>query len=256
MTDMHYLDPSPANACPVLLLHGLGATSVSWTMQFPALSEAGFRPLAPDAPGFGESLYDGKGWSIHKTAERMAGLLQELGASPAYVVGLSMGGVIAQQLVHEYPHLVKKLVLVSTFAVLRPVGIQGWLYFIQRFLVVNTLGLGSQAKLVARRIFPDPEHQFLRDMLITIIKQSDPRSYRAAMRSLALFDSRKWLSDINVPTLVVTGTDDTTVDPGRQKILASGIPGAGQVVVPNAGHALPIDQPKIFNQLLLDFLKD
>ena len=66
MTNLHYLDPNPSGSPAVLLLHGLGANGSSWTLQFDALIEAGFRPIAPDAPGFGESPYDGKGWSISR----------------------------------------------------------------------------------------------------------------------------------------------------------------------------------------------
>jgi pimeloyl-ACP methyl ester carboxylesterase len=62
------------------------------------------------------------------------------------------------------------------------------------------------------------------------------------------------LSEIKVPTLVLTGTADTTVAPFRQMMLAQGIVGARQVVIPNAGHAVSIDQAEKFNQALLEFL--
>jgi pimeloyl-ACP methyl ester carboxylesterase len=66
MTKLHFLDPNPTGRPTVLLLHGLGADGSSWTLQLPPLIEAGFRPIAPDAPGFGKSPYDGKGWSVRK----------------------------------------------------------------------------------------------------------------------------------------------------------------------------------------------
>ncbi|MBE3067962.1 MAG: alpha/beta fold hydrolase, partial [Chloroflexi bacterium] len=58
MTKLHYLDPNPAGHPAVLLLHGLGADASSWTLQLPALTGAGFRPIATDIPGFGQSPYD------------------------------------------------------------------------------------------------------------------------------------------------------------------------------------------------------
>jgi pimeloyl-ACP methyl ester carboxylesterase len=253
MTTLHYLDPNPAGHPAVLLLHGLGADATSWILQIPALTGAGFRPIATDTPGFGRSHYDGHGWSIRRMAADMAGLLEELRTGPAHVVGLSMGGTIAQQFALDYPHLTRKLVLVSTFAALRPDRLSGWLYFIQRFILVNTLGLPAQAKVVAQRIFPGPRNGQLREMLVQTISRADPRAYRKAMASLGLFNSVKRLGEIKIPTLVVTGADDTTVTPARQQSLVEAIPAARQVIVPDAGHAVPVDQAERFNRELLAF---
>jgi 3-oxoadipate enol-lactonase len=254
MTSLHFLDPNPSGSPAVLLLHGLGADSTSWTLQMPALSSAGFRPIAPDAPGFGRSPYDGRGWNVRRVASQMAHLLEELKCTPAHVVGLSMGGVIAQQFCLDFPHLTRKLILVSAFSVLRPQDITGWWYFLSRAVTISTLGLEAQAHLVAQRVFPQADNAPLREMLVESISQADPHAYRRAMRSLGLFDSRKRLKEIAAPTLVVTGADDTTVAPVRQRRLADGIPGARQLVIAGAGHAVPVDQAEKFNQMLLDFL--
>jgi 3-oxoadipate enol-lactonase len=255
MTDLNYLDPNPSGRPAVLLLHGLGADASSWTLQIPALTSAGFRPIATDTPGFGGSPYDGRGWSIPRVAAGVAALLEELGTGPIHVVGLSMGGTIAQQYALDFPQLTRSLVLVSTFSVLRPDNLSGWLYFLQRFIVVSTLGLSAQAKVVAQRIFPDPGHEQLRAMLVETISRADPRAYRRAMASLGLFNSVRRLGEIKVPTLVVTGADDTTVLPARQHMLVQAIKGARQVVIPAAGHAVSIDQAEIFNRELLGFLQ-
>ncbi len=238
----------------MVLLHGLGADGNSWTLQFQPLIDAGFRPIAPDAPGFGKSPYDGKGWSFRRTAQEVADLLVSLRCEPAHIVGLSMGGIVAQQFALDHPGLTRKLVLVSTFAVLRPESLAGWLYFTRRFILVNTLGLPAQARFVAGRIFPGADQAALREMLVDVITKADPRAYRAAMRSLGLFNSVRRLDRIRAPTLVVTGEDDTTVSPSRQRLLAAGIAGSRQVIIPDAGHAVAIDQPEAFNRELLGFL--
>ncbi len=253
MTTLHYLDPNPGGHPAVLLLHGLGADAASWTLQLPALTNAGFRPIAPDTPGFGGSPYDGRGWNLPRMAADMANLLEELQTGPAHVVGLSMGGTIAQQFALDYPHLTRRLMLISTFAVLRPDDLSGWIYFLRRIIAVNVFGLRAQAKVVAGRIFPGADQAPLREMLIETISRADPRAYRAAMRSLGLFDSRKRLAQIKAPTLVVTGANDTTVAPARQRLLVEGIPAARQIIFPDAGHALPVDQAERFNLELLAF---
>lgn len=240
----------------VLLLHGLGANGSSWTLQFDPLVKAGFRPIAPDTPGFGASPYDGKGWTIQRSAAAMAELVQELVAIPAHVVGISMGGTIAQQIALDFPRLVNKLVLVNTFAILRPTRLSGWLYFLQRFILVHTLGLSTQAKFVAARIFPGEDQQVMRDLLIAQITQADPRAYRPAMRSLGLFNSTGRLDQIKTPTLVITGERDSTVPLASQRKLAGQILGAKHVFIPDAGHAVTIDQPDLFNKELLGFLRE
>ena len=83
MTSLHFLDPNSSGRPAVLLLHGLGADGTSWSLQLPALCQAGFRPLAPDAPGFGRSPYNGGGWNVRRVAGQMAGLLEELGTGQA-----------------------------------------------------------------------------------------------------------------------------------------------------------------------------
>ena len=255
MTTLHFLDPNPSGKPAVLLLHGLGADGSSWTLQIPALSQAGFRPLAPDAPGFGGSPYDGRGWNIRRVAAQMAGLLEELGTGPVTVVGLSMGGVIAQQLALDFPHLTKKLVLVSTFSVLRPEDLSGWGYFIRRALAILTLGMQAQAQVVARRLFPDPKDEPLRSMYLAVI--AAPTACLSPGHAVAgPVQFQETVGTIKVPTLVITGTEDTTVSPARQKLLVEGIPGACQVVIPQRGHAVSIDQAEKFNQALLEFLKE
>jgi 3-oxoadipate enol-lactonase len=255
MTKLRFLDTNPSGKPIVLLFHGLGADGSSWALQTPVLSEAGFRPVAPDLPGFGDSPYDGHGWNIRRVAAQMADLLAELGAGSAHIVGLSMGGVIAQQFALDFPQLIQKLVLVSTFTVLRPQGFNGWAYFIRRGAAILTLGVNAQAQVVARHIFPNPQDEPLREMYLSIVARADPHAYRKAMLSLGLFDSRKRLGEIKAPTLVITGSRDGTVSPDRQKILVQGIPSASQVIIPEAGHAVSVDQAEQFNRTLLDFLK-
>ena len=254
MNSLHYLDPNPGGFPSVLLLHGLGANGTSWTLQFDPLTQAGFRPLAPDVPGFGKSPYDGHGWNISRVAKNMVDLLVSLSASPIHLIGISMGGTIAQQIAMDHPEMVDKLVLVNTFSYLRPKKPSGWLYFLQRFLLVHILGLPTQAKFVAKRIFPGEDQQAVREMLIEQITEADPRAYRAAMRSLGMFNSSKRLTVIKAKTLVITGQCDTTVPLENQKYLVDHIPDARQVIIPEAGHAVTIDKPAEFNLAMMNYL--
>lgn len=253
---IHYLDENPSGSPAVLLLHGLGADGSSWALQTPALTRAGFRVLAADARGFGKSSYPGGQHTIADMAADMASLLDALQVAPADVIGISMGGTLALELALSYPSLVRRLVLVSTFAHLRPGRWRTRLYLAWRFVLLHLLGLPAQGKFVARRIFPRPDQEALRQQLYTQILQADPGGYRAAMRALARFNVEKRLGEIRHPTLVITGEADTTVPPETQSKLVAGIPNARQVVIPHAGHAVSVEQAEAFNQAALAFLAE
>ncbi len=252
---VHYLEDNPSGARKVLLLHGLGANSESWRFQMPVLAEKGFHVIAPDVPGFGQSPpAKNMQVSVAEFAHIIAQFLKKLEIHRTHVIGISMGGTIALQLVLDYPQVVDKLILVNTFASL---GLNSPLllpYFLLRFILVYTLGIPAQANIVAKKLFPHPDQEILRQELIRQILQSNPRTYRAAMRALARFDATHRLSEINTPTLVVSGAEDTTVPLEKQTQLAEGIPNATHVVIPEAGHAITVEKAEAFNRHMLDFL--
>jgi pimeloyl-ACP methyl ester carboxylesterase len=163
--------------------------------------------------------------------------------------------VIAQQFVFDTPGLARKLVLASSFAALRPEQLAGWFYLLRRVLLVSFKGIPQQANFVACRLFPAPGQEPLRQMLVEQVTQADPRAYHAAMRSLGWFDSRSRLGRITIPTLVITGANDGTASPAVQRVLVKKIPGARQVIVAGAGHAVSVDHPDEFNRAMMDFLK-
>jgi pimeloyl-ACP methyl ester carboxylesterase len=251
---IHYLDPNPEGKKAVLLLHGLGADSESWPWQLSALADAGCRPLALDLPGFGRSpAYPGR-WSIAKTANAVVNYAGELGISQFDVVGISMGGTVALKMALDFPERIDRLILINTFARLKP-GTPGQaLYFLRRFLLIKTGSRRHQAGFVADRIFPGESQKELRGLLKNKIMETDGRVYQQAMLSLGLFRAEKRLSEIQMPTLVISGEKDTTVALESQKKLAVAIPSARHVIISEGGHAVTIDHPQEVNQALLSFL--
>lgn len=253
---LFYLDENPAGKPAIFLLHGLGANSNSWQMQIPDLVQAGFRVIAPDSPGFGQLTNPGAKTSPHFLANLYSGLVDHLGLKSIIATGISMGGTHALQMAIDYPARIEKLVLVNTFSKLRITNPIVLPYFLLRMILVHTLGLETQAKSVAKRIFPRPEQEMLRQEYMNQVQQADPRTYRSAMRSLSRFNVTKRLNEIRCPTLVISGERDTTVPLPTQKKLAQSIPNAKHIIIPDAGHAVTIDQYLTFNQTLLNFLKN
>lgn len=251
-TGIHYRDGIPNGSPCVVLLHGLGATGDCWGYQVPALAGAGYRVIVPDLPGFGRSPWNGT-CEVADMARSVAGHLEHLGVSRANVAGISMGGTVALQLALDRPDLVERLVLVSTFARLQPTKPSGWLVFGFRLFLVRFVGMDSQARAVAARLFPGEEQEELRRSFVEQFMQADPRAYRAAILALGRFDQSRRLGEIKAPTLVVTGTEDRTIDPGNQEKLLA-IPGSRHLVIAGAGHGLIADHPDEFNRALLGFL--
>lgn len=250
-----YIEENPEASSTVLLLHGLGATSESWRLQFPVLAQKGYHVIAPDVPGFGQSPCpkDFK-ITIPAVTKIIAQFLELHGKGKNHVIGISMGGTLALQLVLDYPSLVDRLILVNTFANLEMRSLRMLPYYMLRFIMVHTLGLGAQARLVVKKLFPRPDQELLRQELTRQILQSDPRVYRATMRALTGFDVSHRLGDIERPTMIVSGAEDTTVPLERQSQLAKGIRFAKHVVIPGAGHAVIVEAPQEFNAHMVNFL--
>lgn len=171
-----------------------------------------------------------------------------------HIAGISMGGTIALQTAIDFQEHLSSLTLINTFATLRPKRWNEWIYLLRRYFRARFRGAGSQAELTSRRIFPRDDQQELRSELEAHIRQTDPKVYKTAMRELGLFDVQKELKRIQIPSLLITGNDDTTVPLENQHDLVAGIPGCRQVLISDAGHGVIIDQPDKVNQNLIEFL--
>jgi pimeloyl-ACP methyl ester carboxylesterase len=251
---LHYLDINPEAQDAVLLLHGLGADGTSWRLQINALAAEGYRVVAPDLRGFGRSTYPGS-ISLAAMAADVAVLVRSLGCESIAVAGISMGGTVALHLALDHAAVVRRLVLVNICDRLRPTRLRGWLDYALRYVCLYSMGMRAQAWLVARHTFPHPHQAELRRLLAEQIVQSNRHGYMGALRALGCFNVRPRLSDIRVPTLVVTGSQDSTIPPAAQATLVAGIAGAEQVTIPEGGHGLTVDSPVEFNRTLLAFLR-
>ena len=252
---LYYRDENPSGNQSILLLHGLGVSSDSWIFQIPALTEAGFRVVAPDLRGFGKSGYYNGRINIATHSHDVRRLILSLNLSPVHIAGISMGGTIALQTALDAPDAIRRVILISTFAHLRPEKASTWLLLLLRFLSLSLLGLPAQAHLVARSLFPSKEQEYLRVAFVDQVLQANPKAYRRTIQALARFDVRHRLSEIQIPTLVITGENDSTVSVNTQIHLARGIKGSKQVIIQSAGHGVTVEKPELVNACMLDFLR-
>ncbi|MBI4420852.1 MAG: alpha/beta fold hydrolase [Gemmatimonadetes bacterium] len=238
-----------------LLVHGFPLDRTLWRAQLAGL--AGWRRLAPDLRGFGLSDPPPQGWTLAAYADDLARILDGARVGKAAVCGLSMGGYIALEMWRRHRDRIRALILANTRAEADPPdGRKRRDEMIERVqrdgaaAVVDTMlprvlapaTLAGNAHVVAH------VRTMMRDCsapgLIAAL---------AAMRDRP--DSTDLLREIDVPTLVVAGAEDTLIPVDSQSVLAAKIRGARLEVVGGAGHLTPVEQPKAFNRVVGAFLE-
>ena len=220
---------------PLLLVNGIWGEVVAWRRVLPHLD--GFRTIAFDAPGIGDTQIPPYPMSLPALARFALGVLDAVGVPRAHVLGISFGGIVAQQIATIAPPRVDRLVLVSTAA--GPLHLAGQPAALLRLMnPLPTDRAGAAAgRTFGGRIRRDPA-------VLQRLHLSPPRSIEAywhRLSGLTGWWGAPW--SIRQPALVLTGDDDPIVPPGNSRILASLIPGSRLVVVPGGGHLMLFDSP-------------
>lgn len=241
---------------PVVLIHGLMATGEMFRWLAEPLADR-YRLIVPDLPGHGRSATAPGPYTVEAMAARVAAALEDRGIHDAHVMGYSHGGTVAQQLARDAPHLMRSLALVATYAyniATRRERIEGWL----APHMVRLLGTRRLAALVIRPGTGGgpplaPEHiTWLRDMLAG----NDAAIMALAAAELSRFDSRPWLNQLRVPTLVVSGGLDKAIPAHHAMMLAHGIPAARVATIAEAGHTMIWTHPRRLAQILAAWWDD
>lgn len=221
--------PAAEREPPVLMLHSIGTCLHVFDPQAPALARHR-RVIRMDMRGHGLSGVTTGPYSMSLLARDAAALLDALGVKQAHVVGLSIGGRIAQQLAAEHPERVASLCLLDTAAEFPPPD--AWQ---QRIDAVLEKGSGVLAEVVMPRWVCDPSlasSQGLRRMLLN----TDRHGYAGAAAALRDARAADIAGRISCPTTVVVGDRDIATPPATAEALRELIPGAKLVVVPEAAH--------------------
>ncbi len=239
----------------VLMLHGIGGGHLAFAPQVETLASSGYRAVAWDMPGYGHSApiepYTFKG-----LAQSCIALIESLRCGDVTLVGHSMGGMVAQEVVARRPELVGKLVLAGTSPSFgKPDG--DW----QRsFIAERTapLDAGQSMADLAARLVPEmagpaalPEGLRLAAHCMGLVS---PATYRRALEALVTFDRRANLSHIRVPTLLIAGEHDRNAPPAVMQKMAARIPGSTFIELAGVGHLQNLEAPDEFDGMLLNFL--
>ncbi|HSB56077.1 MAG TPA: alpha/beta fold hydrolase, partial [Gemmatimonadales bacterium] len=210
-----------------------------------------FRVLRVDLRGHGRSDVPPPPYTLAGFADDVHALLRELRLAPAHVVGLSLGGMVAQVLALDHPDAVRSLVLADTVSTLpaeaRPV-------MIERGEAAKRGGMAAITDATLARWFTPG---FMGSDVVARCRQrllSDPvTGWAAAWRAISELDIESRLPEIRVPTLVITGEADVASPVARAQAMAARIPGARLEIVPGAPHMAPLERPDVFNAAVLRF---
>ncbi|CAN5637140.1 alpha/beta hydrolase [soil metagenome] len=220
---------------PVVLVHGLGMAADYWTRTGPALAAAGFRTLAPDLPGFGETDGPEDGLPIQKQAAALRQWALSLGLGPAVYVGHSLSCQTVLELTVRWPDSVVGLILAA------PTGGGG-----QRRMLGEAWGLLRDATRESIELLVLAGHAYLRAGFVRFLR---------TWRSGADHDPLPLLPQISVPALVVVGDRDPVVPLDYAAEFADLLRDGRLHVIPGATHAVFFHCPEQFNLTAIEFLR-
>ncbi len=240
----------------VIFLHGIGGNRRNWEDQLAAFAP-GYHAVAWDARGYGDSDdYDGP-LNFGSYADDVVRVIDHFGVRRAHIVGLSMGGRIAMDLVARYPDRILTLSLCDTHK-----GFAGFSDEKKKAFIASRkepLMAGKEPKDIAApvaRTLVGPnasEHAFNR--LVDSMNRLHKESYIKSIEATVMMDVRNDLAAIAAPTLVVVGSEDKLTTVAMATEIAAEIPGAELAVIDNAGHLSNIEKPDEFNAAVLGFVK-
>lgn len=249
---LHYEDHGQGT--PVLLVHGLGSSTLDWEYQIPALSRR-HRVLALDVRGHGRSDKPRAAYRIADFADDVAALIEHLKLPPIHLVGLSMGGMIGFQLAVERVGLLASLTVVNSAPEVKARTPRDWLEIAKRRLLARVLSLERLAGALGQLLFPRPEQAELRRKVEQRWPRNDKRAYLASLDAIIGWGVRERLGRVTCPTLVVSADRDYTPVEQKRAYVAD-MPDARLLVIEQSRHATPMDQPECFNSALLAFFAE
>ena len=244
----------PEDAPAVLLIMGLAWPAASWYRQVPALAER-YRVIRIDNRGAGlTGDVAGAPYLVETMAADCLAVLDEAGVQQAHVVGISMGGLMAQELALTTPERVRSLCLMATHpgithAVLNPDAME----MLQKRATM-TPAEAAEASIPFNYGPATSRDRIEEDWAVRFPLAATNEGYLAQAMGTSQWSGHDRLTGITTPTLVMHGEVDRLVPLDNGKILAERIPGAELVVVPGANHVLTTDQDEQVNKVLLDWL--
>ena len=262
---MVHVEDTGGTGRPVVLIHGWPLSGASWNDQIPVLQAAGYRVVAYDRRGFGQSDTPAHGFDYDTLAEDLDGVLSELDLNDVTLVGFSMGGGEVARYITIYG--VDRIHSVVFGSAVPP-------YLMQTEDNPDGPLTRQQADEMTANLTEDQDAFYdeftkmffsvdgvlkvteqQRQQALTLCKQADKKAALECMAAFATTDFREDLPNVVVPTLVIHGDGDAVVPfEGSGKRTHAAIGQSELVVLEGAPHGCNVSHAQTFNQALLDFL--
>lgn len=244
---------------PLIMIMGLSANIDWWPPTFLEKIKKNFKTIIFDNRDAGRSENSGENYELKDMATDTIKLMDKLNIDKAHILGISMGGMIAQELVLEYPERVDKLILASTNC-----GNPKSILPSKKVLAELTKDRKGRSdidiikdfiELLYTDEFIEQNPDFIEKTKIRMLRAPiKPEAYKRQINAILTFNTGRRLKDIEAPTLVIHGKEDILLPPKNAEIIANAIPNAELQYFENSGHALFSHKPEKTSELVLNFL--
>ncbi len=253
---IHFDLLGPEDAPVVCLAHSLSSDSGIWAEQVPPLLAAGWRVLRIDMRGHGGSDPVDGPYTMEELAADVVLALDFLGIEQMHFVGLSIGGMIGQQLALDHANRLHSLMLTGTSPKAVPGPPEMWP---QRFAAIRAAGsVEPIADATMTRWFTEafrPRRENRWQQVWNMVANTTPEGYIGGAEAIIGFDVLDRLPVVRMPVLVVCGDEDTGTPPEGNRRIAEMIPGARYQEIANARHIPMAEHPEVFSRIMLDWLE-
>jgi pimeloyl-ACP methyl ester carboxylesterase len=257
--NIHY--ETAGDGDPVLLIMGLAMPGAVWIPMLPLMT--GFKCIYFDNRGTGQSDKPPGPYTVPDMADDVSGLLKVLGIARAKVYGVSMGGMIAQELALRHPEQVERLVLGCTLAggptakVAAPETLEKLMLGSGMMALNPDKGLDTILPILFPQDFiaAHPEMKAILFAGLASTPRTPPETVLNQIAGIAQFNAYDRLAQIKCPVLIVHGDKDLLVPYENAAIIKSRIPQAEVLTVPGAGHVYQAADPVGIHQRIVSFLR-
>ena len=259
--ELYYEIYGPEDAPPIVFIEGWGYSLWMWFRQIPVLKEK-YRCVVFDNRGVGKSSKPDYPYTMKMFADDTVALMKSLGIQNAHILGISMGGFIAQQIAISYPDVVRSLILVSTsYGGPNTISSTDRTQMMMFAIPTETLS-NEQAMEMRYSVILSDKFRSENKLLINQIqswREQIPQTLKARGNQAAAsisFNAEKEVKEISAPTLVMQGDSDLVVPPENGELLAKSIPSSKLILIKGGPHLSFIEYYEKFNEQVIDFIDD
>jgi 3-oxoadipate enol-lactonase len=239
---------------PLLMIQGMSATHLAWGRPFSSLLEESFDCISFDNRGMGLSAAVSEAFSIAEMAADAVGLLNALGVESAHVFGISMGGMVAQELALAHPQRIRSLTLGCTYCggegsqLMDPADFQG---------LVEAMASGDRERVLRAMWelnlspgFREVESRYAEFNEMAAALPARRATIGLQVQAIAAHDTRARLPGLSLPTLVIHGTEDRVLGVANGHLIGSLLPAAQLEIFDGVGHMFWWEQPERSAELI------